>query len=266
LQVLHAASFIDDPTRLLRLARYSARLRFEIEPHTAMLAAAAVAERALDTVSGARIGAELRLALAEDDAVAALGAMDDLGLLSALHPRLRLDTPIVLGALKLLPEDGRRDLLLMAAIALPLILRAEEDPHIELRALLDRWEFSAADRDRVLSAAKAVVHLLHDLCTAESPSQLRAIVGQAPAEGVALAGAHGNGEAARRWLEDIRHVRLEINGADLIAAGIPEGPELGRRLQAVLKLRLDGELDEGRTAELQAALDAPMPEAEDEPR
>ena len=32
LRVLHDASFIDDPTRLLRLARYRARLGFELEP------------------------------------------------------------------------------------------------------------------------------------------------------------------------------------------------------------------------------------------
>jgi tRNA nucleotidyltransferase (CCA-adding enzyme) len=261
LRVLHDASFIDDPTRLLRLARYTARLRFEVEDHTATLAAAAIAARALDTVSGARIGAELRLALGEDDALAALGAMDDLGVLRALHPRLRLDRPIISGAVALLPEDGRRDLLLVAALALPLILRADEDPHAELAALLNKWEFSAGDRDRVLSAAKAAVHLPHGLCTAETPSQLRAIVGQTPPEGVVLAGAHGNADAARRWLREVRHVRLEIDGADLIAAGIPEGPEIGRRLEAALKLRLDGELAAGAAAELQAALDDPRGQA-----
>jgi tRNA nucleotidyltransferase (CCA-adding enzyme) len=259
LRVLHDRSFIDDPTRLLRIARYAARLGFEVEIRTAELARAALAERALDTVSGARIGAELRLALAEADSIGALASLSELGVLHALHPRLRLDRPIVLGALALLPEDGRRDLLLMAALALPLILRADEDPSIELSALLDRWEFAAGDRDRVLNAAKAVVHLLHDLCTAETPSQLRAIVGQAPPEGVALAGAHGNADMARRWLEDVRHVRLEIDGADLLAAGLPEGPEIGRRLEAVLELRLDGRLADGREAELQAALDRPTP-------
>ncbi len=33
-------------------------------------------------------------------------------------------------------------------------------------------------------------------------------------------------------------------------AGVPEGPEIGRRLEAVLELRLDGELPDGREAEL----------------
>jgi tRNA nucleotidyltransferase (CCA-adding enzyme) len=255
LRVLHERSFDDDPTRLLRMARYCARLGFEIEDRTAVLAAKAVAGRSLDTVSGARIGAELRLALGEDDAVAALGAMDRLGVLAALHPRLRLDRPIAAGALALLPHDGRRDLLLMAALALPLVLRAGSDPEVELSALLNRWEFPAGDRDRVVGAARAVVRLLPELRLAESPSQLRTIVGSAPPEGVALAGVLGNAEPARRWLEDVRHVRLEIDGADLIAAGIPEGPEIGRRLEAVLRSRLDGELPAGRESELRMALD-----------
>ncbi len=63
LRVLHERSFLDDPTRLWRLARYRARLGFAVEERTAELAAAAVAEGALRTVSGARLGAELRLAL-----------------------------------------------------------------------------------------------------------------------------------------------------------------------------------------------------------
>ena len=92
-----------------------------------------------------------------------------------------------------------------------------------------------------------------------SPSQLRAVAVGVPLEGVALAGALGAGESANRWLEDTRHIALEITGADLLAAGLPEGPEIGRRLEAVLKLRLDGELAEGRAAELQAALDRATP-------
>ncbi len=45
LRVLHEQSFIDDPTRLLRLARYRARLGFELEPRTAALAGAGAGGR-----------------------------------------------------------------------------------------------------------------------------------------------------------------------------------------------------------------------------
>ena len=79
-----------------------------------------------------------------------------------------------------------------------------------------------------------------------------------PPEGVALAGGVSEpaAESARRWLaEGLRYVRLQITGEDLLAAGMPEEPEIGRRSDKVLKLRLDGELSGGREAELQAALE-----------
>jgi tRNA nucleotidyltransferase (CCA-adding enzyme) len=260
LRVLHEQSFSDDPTRLLRMARYSARLGFEVEEHTAALAAAAIAMRALDTVSGARIGAELRLALAEEDAVTALAAIDDLGLLVALHPRLRFEERVARATLVLLPEDGRSDLALLASLLLPLALRAGDDPRTEIVALLDRWDFPAADRDRVAAATVAVPRLIEQLPAAERPSRLRAVAAGVPLEGVALAGALGAQESAGRWLENTRLIHLEITGDDLLAAGLPEGPEIGRRLEAVLELRLNGRLPDGREAELQAALGLPMPE------
>ncbi|HEX3512294.1 MAG TPA: hypothetical protein VHT27_14485, partial [Solirubrobacteraceae bacterium] len=114
LRVLHDRSFLDDPTRILRLARYAARLGFEIEPHTRRLAREAVAAGALDTVSGGRIGAELWLAVREPDAVAALGELDALGVLAALGLPSPFDDALAREALALLPAEGRAELLLMA--------------------------------------------------------------------------------------------------------------------------------------------------------
>jgi len=256
LRVLHEQSFSDDPTRLLRLARYSARLGFGVETRTAELARAALVGRALETVSGARVGAELRLALGEADAVAALAAMDELGVLLALHPRLRFERPVLEATLALLPSEGRPDLALLAALVLPLALRAQGDQRAEIVVLLDRWDFPAGDRDRVASAAVAVPRLLEELPAAARPSAIRAAARGVPIEGVVLAGALGCAGPALSWLQDVRHVHLEITGDDLLAAGLSEGPEIGRRLEAVLKLRLDGELADGREAELAAALEA----------
>jgi tRNA nucleotidyltransferase (CCA-adding enzyme) len=50
-------------------------------------------------------------------------------------------------------------------------------------------------------------------------------------------------------------VSLSISGDDLLAAGIPSGPEIGRRLQVVMERRLDGEIPAGRDGELAAALE-----------
>jgi hypothetical protein len=50
-------------------------------------------------------------------------------------------------------------------------------------------------------------------------------------------------------------VRLEIDGSDLIDAGVPQGPAVGRGLEAALAAKLDGRVC-GREAELGEALQA----------
>ena len=78
--------------------------------------------------------------------------------------------------------------------------------------------------------------------------------GDAPVEAVALAGALG-AEARRAWLEELRHVRLEISGDDLIAAGVPARARRWGGARARAAIALDGEIA-GRDAELAAALSA----------
>ena len=74
LRVLHENSFRDDPTRVWRIARYSARLGFSVDPGTAALASVA----GPGAVSGERIGNELRLLLGEPDPIAALRVLASL--------------------------------------------------------------------------------------------------------------------------------------------------------------------------------------------
>src|SRR5207253_470198 len=130
----------------------------------ARLAADALAQGALANVSGARVGAELRLALAEPDPVATLAALQRLGILAAIDRRLGFDEGLARRGLAELPTDGRPDLLLLSSLLI------------------------AAGQD---------------------------------------------------------------------CGGVPAGPEIGRRLALVRDLRLDGELDDTREAQLQAALAAP---------
>ncbi|MHB8235509.1 MAG: tRNA nucleotidyltransferase/poly(A) polymerase family protein [Solirubrobacteraceae bacterium] len=269
LRVLHDGSFRDDPTRMLRMARYEARLGFAPDEHTAALAGQAIAAGALDTVSPARIGAELRLALGEPDAVAALEAMQRLGVLSALHEAIELDAPLARAALGALPdEEGNAwpDVLLLASLLMPARAYDAHDYETRLRVLLDRYEFPAAERERAVHSALVAPRLAERLRHAETPSQIYAIAHDAALEAVALAealaAARGEpqaAEAARLWLSQLRKVSLEIDGEDLLSRGIPAGPEVGRRLRGALMRKLDGELadvPEVRDAELSAALEA----------
>jgi tRNA nucleotidyltransferase (CCA-adding enzyme) len=234
LRVLHDASFRDDPTRLWRLVRYAVRLGFVPEPETDRLAAEAVAGGAPATVSGDRLGAELRLALAEPAPLAVLHAARNLG----IAPGLRLDPELVADALALLPSAGARaDLTLLGAV-------------LPDRAWPEPYGFTAPEL-RILQRCVTL-----EPVQGGRPSEVSARLRGEPVEAIAVAGARGDLVAAGMYLAQWRHVGLEITGHDLLGAGIPEGPEIGRRLQRVLALRLDGELEPGREAELAAALES----------
>jgi tRNA nucleotidyltransferase (CCA-adding enzyme) len=250
LRVLHDASFRDDPTRLLRLVRYAGRLGFAIEPHTEELAEQAIAEGALRTVSGARIGADLALVLRDPEAVSALGEASKLGLDHALHPGFEARPELLASALELLPADGRPEVLGVA-------VSATAFERADLRAWLDELAWPAPERDAAVAAALDAPAVARALETAERPSQLAEAVRGEPVELVAHAGALGPREAASRALS-FRDWTLEISGDDLVAAGVAEGPDVGRALAAALDAKLDGEA-RGRDAELAAALRALEP-------
>jgi tRNA nucleotidyltransferase (CCA-adding enzyme) len=247
LRVMHARSFIDDPTRLLRLARFGGR-RFSAEPDTDRLAREALAAGALTTVSGNRIGAELRLLVAKAPPLTALQEAERLGILTALNPALELDEELTASTLALIGEDPERPLAALATVSRGLA-------PAELRAWLDGLGFPAAERDAIVAAATEAPVLAQSLGAAGRPSEIAAAAARAPAAAIALAGALGAPEPARRWLDELRYVRLEIGGRDLVAAGVPEGPAVGRALAAALAAKLDGTAH-GRVEELQAGLAA----------
>jgi tRNA nucleotidyltransferase (CCA-adding enzyme) len=250
LRVLHDRSFIDDPTRLLRLARYAGRLDFAVEAHTRALALAAVAARAPDTVSGSRLGAELRLLAEQGDPLRGFRVLAELGIDEAVAPRfgIRSDDRAQLArrALALLPPDGEPADLVLAVATLDV-------PDAGRAALLDRLAFPAGRRDRIAAAAGRGPALARQLGAAGEPSQIAAAIGAGSPELVALAGALGAEGPARRWLDALRHVRLEIDGDDLLAAGLTPGPALGAGLAAARAARLDGRVH-GRDEELAEAL------------
>jgi tRNA nucleotidyltransferase (CCA-adding enzyme) len=115
----------------------------------------------------------------------------------------------------------------------------------------------------VLASAFGVEALAEELGGPRRPAELSHLLAGRPPEAVAIAAALAGRrspdgpESARRWFDELRHIELSISGDDLIAAGIPEGPEIGRRLRATLEKRLDGELDDSPEAQLRAALEGP---------
>lgn len=247
-RVLHPASFVDDPTRLLRALRYAARLGFELDGETESLAREAMANGAIATVSGPRIRDELLDLLAEEAAPRAVGAMRDLGLDLALHPALGADPELVASAQLGAIETGAAPALAaLAALCLP----APDD----LEPWVDRLGLTVAPRDAVLRAARSAPQLAQRLVAELRPSELYALLAPEPPEALALALAlRAPAEPVLDFVSRLRGVRLEITGDDLRAAGVPESPALGAALERTLARKLDGELA-GRDDELRAALE-----------
>jgi tRNA nucleotidyltransferase (CCA-adding enzyme) len=248
LRVLHDRSFIDDPTRLLRGVRFEARLGFRFDPDTEVVAREAIASEALGTVSADRTGRELVKMLEETEAPAAVRRLKELEIHTALHPALDPD-----------PEQ-------VASAALGAVTLGANRVTSELAAMvvgnpqeLDLWvaalPLEARDRDAVARAARVAPRLCTALREREhTPSELRALLGSEPPEALALALALGApSEPVLRWITSLSAVGLEIGGDDLLEAGVPEGPAIGRALEETLRRKLDGLVD-GRDEELETAL------------
>jgi tRNA nucleotidyltransferase (CCA-adding enzyme) len=217
LRVLHARSFEDDPTRALRAARYAARFGVELEPETARLLRAAD----LSTVSADRRRGELLRVAGEPEAARGFELLDEWGLVE-LRP----------GGVEL----ARRVSELLAA---------------------PPWGDIGAPRDEAVLAAA--------LGPPGGEGELAAAHPQRPSLAVELAGRHQpvelvlaralGAEWLDRYLFEWRSVALEIDGGDLIAAGVPQGTAIGRGLKEALIRKLDGEVS-GREQELETALAA----------
>jgi tRNA nucleotidyltransferase (CCA-adding enzyme) len=247
IRVLHEGSFIDDATRLLRAVRYEVRLGFRMDLETERLAREAV--WALSTVSGPRVRDELLDLLGESEAPTALKRLRELGIDRGLHPALEADAELAAAAALGASETGadRR----LAALA-ALVSRAPD----ELEPWLDTLALGRGDRMRVAAAARQGPSLPRALRADPPPSAVHALLRCEPAETLAVALAHGApGAPIQRFLADLRDVHLDVTGDDLMAAGVPESPAIGRALDETLRLKLDGRLSGGRDEELRTALE-----------
>ena len=210
-------SFRDDPTRALRAARYAARFGFELESETEALRARA------DLAPSPAIAGEADLVrvAAEPEAVRGLGLL------------------VAVGADRAARRGARaRRRRLRAAGRTALASRSLRAPRRSSPPPSGRPGAPRSSPRRAPSAPRR---------------RSRPAAGRDPVE-LVLARAMG-AEWLDRYLLEWRDVALEIDGADLIAAGVPEGPAVGRGLAAALRHKLDGGAA-GREPELEVALAA----------
>jgi len=256
LRVLHNLSFIDDPTRIFRAIRYENRHGFRMDPHTMALARACVEMGLVGELSSARLRDELEALLSEQSVVDSVFRLGELGLAQAIHPHLTADeeTAVLIDAADRLREAYAPG---EPAWRLRLGILARRLPPDELYDWFWKLRLRRRDADVIADAVTVAPRLPEVLARVERPSEARRLLAPHDPLGLllalALAPKAAGAEWLRRYLDELRNVRLEISGADLDALGLHESPKVGEVLGELLRRRLDGELAPGREVELAAA-------------
>jgi tRNA nucleotidyltransferase (CCA-adding enzyme) len=245
-RVLHSISFVDDPTRMLRAVRYEQRYQFKIEERTLQLLMEA--RSLLERVSGERIRHELDHVLDEKRRAPMLARLDELGLLSIIHPELTWDDWLAarFEQLEELPDwriNGLpRNYPLLRALAYSLwLIRLSSD---SARAILNQLVYPRNIAEQILAAGE-VWQALQGL-QGLSPSQITAKLDPKPQLAILAAYLASEDPASRelleRYYQEWRDLEPTLSGHDLRAIGLPPGPEYQQILSRLRQAWLDGEV------------------------
>ncbi len=243
LRLLHPHSLRDDPTRLLRAARYSARLGFALAPESAQQASATLAAwpwawtpgddpTQAPPALGTRLRMELELLLEREPWCQALAALQGWGGMALLDAQLQAD------------RHWRRRLAWAQRLGLPLLaalVAGAADP----LALAERLQLPHRQHKLLAQWLELRRRLAEPLpgCPSAWCALLEA-PGLSP-EAVALALATGIGprRPLLHWWVHWRHVPAPLSAAELMAQeGLKPGPGLGERLRQLRAERLDQSL------------------------
>ncbi len=249
-RVLYDRSFEDDPTRALRAVRVAADLGFRIEARTERLLRSAVSAGMLDRLSSARLRAEFVRTLSSRRPSVALRLLARLDLLQSLAPDLICSrrtsqalerVPAIVERLGPSALGGSPSLWLIAlALLLHLSSAATVDSvisrlqpaNVEANTLRDAVDALHELPRRLAGSARLRPSLIHASCRGRSLEALLSVVAGSSSTRVR--------HAVSRYLTALRHVRADINGHDLLRAGVEAGPLVARGLAAALVAKLDG--------------------------
>ncbi|NQW20920.1 MAG: CCA tRNA nucleotidyltransferase [Chloroflexi bacterium] len=250
IKVLHAGSFVDDPTRIFRAVRYATRLGFSIDSRTSWLMSESLAY--VDRLSGTRIRNEFEQLLGESKRTDMLRMSEEMGLIGAMSPGLRigskalqvLDSQEELGTL----STDLTDLLAIATFGL------NED---EATRVIERFDAPAEWGESITGNTRLAKHVALLDRPNILPSELVEILDQIPLASIRAHIAVGpplpRRDKLNDYMERIRFIKPDLTGIDLIKAGIPEGPIIGKLICIVKRAKLDGHV-RSRQEELELAL------------
>ncbi len=247
IRVLHSLSFIDDPTRILRAARFEARLGFQLDPRSEDLISEALPM--LSHITGGRIRHELDLIFHEARPEAALDRLQELGALQEIDPALISDTWLHerfarLRALDLAAwglNTNQDESELRRVLSWCLFLYRLDPPTIE--RIANRLLMSSQITD-LLGQTPDLQETLTDLPNYEQPSEIAARLAPYSPAILAIAWLVSDDSDIReplaRYVKAWRAVEPLLDGYDLQEMDIKPGPVYRKIFDALRAARLDG--------------------------
>ena len=255
IRVLHDRSFIDDATRVLRAIRYACRRDSQLEARTSELLEQGLPY--LSAISPDRVRREIERIFNEPRSTKMVDLAGRLGVLTAVHPALRVDSKSLL-AIDAAPEaDAQRAELLLGSIVQS-IGDDDVDSVVERLNLNAEWAWIVRD---VVEVHGRTEDLMDENIAKSRVYRLLHGLNGAAIESCAMAETDPKVAARLRlYLDELRHVRTSLDGNNLIALGVPQGPVLGQMLDKLLDAKLDGLVE---SAEDECGLARQLHEAED---
>lgn len=257
IRTLHSLSFVEDPTRVMRAARFERRYGFTIDPSSEALLRQAVDMQMLDEVSGARLREEILDIIDEDQVAPIMRRLDELGVLESLLPdgaragRVLDELSLTEAAYQALADAfdrvPRRRIALLVPFAATVSRPAAEH--------WTRWlRFGREYGTPITTTAERRETVLARLRDRRGmrDSRLHALLAGLPAESLIYLWATSDGTGRERiehFIRVVSRVEAAVNGEDLVALGLTPGPGFSAILGEALADRLDGRAV-GRDAEL----------------
>jgi tRNA nucleotidyltransferase (CCA-adding enzyme) len=264
IRILHPFSFIEDPTRIVRAAKFSARLGFTLNDRTLEQAKRAVSMGIFDDLGGTRMKNELKSILESPHRLDALNLLAGLGArLCYLDSHLEFTSKTrkrIRWTERLLNRYPVKDDWSVFLGVLLSSLPAERVPLV-----LDRLHLQNIQKENIIKGLEIPSHnpeLFEPVPRCELEKRFKrseiykALSGKsdqslAIAAGIAAAGAPMR-RLIKTYLGELESTKLDISGADLIGIGVKQGPDVGEILRLVFEAKLDGEVFE-RVGELELA-------------
>lgn len=258
IRILHALSFVDDPTRALRAIRFEQRYDFKISLQCERLIRNAIALKLIQKLDGRRILTELELILKEESVLECIFRMQDFGLLAEIHPCLAMDKEsdeeFVTEAYKVLnwynmlylSEKIRNILFFILIMSKGVGLR-------DLKSLLEKLCLSATQIDEYLLIRSQLIVVQPKVeawfKNKRPMSELHLLLRHIAMEAILymiVRLEEDLGEEFKKQLSyyiyHIRHEKIDITGNDILQLGVEQGAIIGKILEKVLLAKIDGKV------------------------